>query len=142
MQNMSQINGPSYWIRNSSILILALVAYAALHDDVRLAPGYEDLTGCQQYCIAGLLSWDVATDYSSWVSDSPCRTQVCLCRPESQLATESYISECRASYTRACALDTTEYNGAIIWVAGYCGWTPNLVTPTTTVSHKLNYVPI
>ena len=117
------------------VVLLAATAHglAVIQQEIRLAPGYIDLTECQQYCIAGRLSWDSVDDYASWATRSPCQTKTCICGPETQVATEVFIGVCQKGFSPACAVSTVELNGAVRWVAGYCGW-GTVMTPTLSVS--------
>ena len=120
------------------VVLLAAMAHGlTLREEIRLAPGYIDLTFCQQYCIAGRLSRDPATDYASWAASSPCTTKLCICAPEKQVETERFIVNCQRGVTAACARSATEQIGARRWVAGYCGWSTTTLpsgSSTSTVS--------
>jgi len=120
------------------VVLLAAMAHGlTLHEEIRLAPGYIDLTECQQYCIAGRRSWDIATDYSSWAEWSTCTTKLCICAPEKQVETERFIVNCQRGVSSSCAQSATEQTGALRWVAGYCGWSTTTlpsVSSTSTVS--------
>jgi len=120
-------------LTTSFVILLATISIAlgqTLRGDIRLAPGYIDLTSCQQWCIGGLLGWDPATDYSSWARLSTCSTKTCICAPALQASTETLIRSCVRSLSR-CARSQVEQDGAIQWVAGYCGWTP---TPPSSIT--------
>ena len=127
------------------VILLATISIAhglTLHEEIRLAPGYNDLTVCQQYCIAGRLGWDIATDYSSWARLSTCSTKTCICAPDMQASTETLIGSCQKGFTRACAASQVEQAGARRWVAGYCGWS-TAATSTTPVSQgQICYRPL
>jgi hypothetical protein len=112
------------------IVLLAVTVHGqTLREEIRLVPGYVDLTACQQYCIAGRLGWDIATDYSSWAGLSTCTTKTCICAVERQAETEASIGDCQKGFNSACAASTVEHDAAVNWVAGYCDWVSSETTP-------------
>jgi len=127
----------------TAFLVAVLVAMAhglTLQEEIRLAPGYSDLTDCQQYCIAGRLSWDIVTDVASWATLSTCSTKTCICAPERRTAAETLIGACQKGFI--CAGSTVEQNGAAVrWVAGYCDW-GTVMTPTLPVSSTIVTSPV
>jgi hypothetical protein len=128
----------------SLVILLATISIAhgqTLRQEIRLAPGYVDLTVCQQYCIAGRLGWDIATDYSSWARLSTCSTKTCICAPDMQASTETLIGSCQRGFTSACAASQVEQDGAIRWVAGYCGWS-TATTPTPSDPSSIVTAPV
>ena len=112
-----------------TILWAATAHGQTLYDEIRASPGYSDLTTCQQRCIAGWLTSDIRSDYTSWASRSNCETKTCICAPETQTEAEKRIVDCQNNLFSSCQ-QSVEHDGAIRWVVAYCGWSPGSAPPT------------
>ena len=89
-------------------------------------PGYANLPSCQQQCISGADTLDIATDGTSIARLSDCRTKECFCgEGESRDYIYSQLPICFAKLRAACQTVGT-FNGAVTFIGDYCGFQPVL----------------